>query len=255
MYIPFVDHIAQAAFRSVGLRVSRLSSSFEAAMMEALRRNRVDTVIDIGANAGQFAKELRALGYTGTIHSFEPLPDIANALRSVSAADPLWHVHEYALGDSDGDVSFFVTSNRVSSSLLQPKEFDLHSKVGAVASQLIQVPIRKLSTMAQNELKDVEWERTFLKLDVQGAEEMVLRGAESLLPKLPVLITEVSFQTLYNRSASWLDVMKVCIANGLTVVDFQRGFRDPVACRVLQADVLLERLVGAPNEATNATVA
>jgi FkbM family methyltransferase len=238
----FIDNFIQIAFRSVGLRLSRLSSSFESSMMAAIRRNRIETVIDVGANAGQFAQEIRRLGFTGAIHSFEPLPDVAQTLRSIATADRSWSVHECALGASDEQVGFFVTSNLVSSSLLRPLDFDLHSRAGAVTSQTIQVPLRRLSTMASSELKDVEWERTFLKIDVQGAEHLVLQGAGDLLTKLPLVMTEVSFQALYEDSASWIDLIRYCSANGLTVTDFQKVFRDPVECRVLQTDLLLERL-------------
>jgi FkbM family methyltransferase len=237
-----IDTAVQRAFRLLGLRVGRLSSSFEASVLAGLARNRIDTIVDVGSNSGQFAQEMRALGFGGTIHSFEPLPDVASVLRSRAAADGRWHVHECALGDADGTVEFHVTRNRVSSSLLRPRDFQLHSEVGAVEAERISVSVRRLDNLANSDLGSIDWERTYLKLDVQGAEAMVLRGCGALLRQVPLLLTEVSFQSLYDGSSSWTSVVEMCAESGLVTIDFQRAFRDPLMKRVMQADLLLERI-------------
>ena len=74
-----------------------------ARLMAALRHFNIDLVIDIGANEGQFANELRAGGYSGRIVSFEPLSSAHSRLLQVSSGDTAWHVHpRCALGDRLG---------------------------------------------------------------------------------------------------------------------------------------------------------
>jgi hypothetical protein len=102
--------------------------------------------------------------------------------------------------------------------------------------------MRTLNSFAKNELQAIDWSRTFLKIDVQGAEEWVLRGSTDVLGRVPMLLTEVSLQSLYDGSPSWTKVVDLCAEHGLTVTDIQRGFRDPHAKRVLQVDLLMERI-------------
>ena len=87
--------------------------------MVALRHSHIDLVIDIGANEGQFAKELRAGGYSGRIVSFEPLSAAHRRLLQESNRDSAWHVHpRCALGDRLGEIELNISGNSVSSSIL-----------------------------------------------------------------------------------------------------------------------------------------
>ena len=67
-----------------------------------LKGLKVDCVFDVGANEGQYASELRLIGYRGTIVSFEPSPRSFERLSEVSEKDPDWHVFDFALGSVAG---------------------------------------------------------------------------------------------------------------------------------------------------------
>ena len=83
-----------------------------------LERAGVDAVLDVGANIGQFAMELRAdLGWRGRIVSFEPLAAAHAMLAARAAEDGRWDAHPYALGDRDGSARIGVAGNSYSSSL------------------------------------------------------------------------------------------------------------------------------------------
>ncbi|MEU0217078.1 FkbM family methyltransferase, partial [Streptomyces sp. NPDC006265] len=60
--------------------------------MQLILRSRIDVVLDVGANRGQYAAMLRRFGYRGRIVSFEPLHEPLRTLRRRAAADPLWTV-------------------------------------------------------------------------------------------------------------------------------------------------------------------
>src|SRR5262249_34932236 len=100
------------AARRVGL------ATFPARRGQLLDRLGVDTVVDVGANIGQYAAQLRLYGYARTIHSYEPLGDAHRQLVGRAAVDRRWHAHHLGLGRSPGVATLHVAGNSQSSSLL-----------------------------------------------------------------------------------------------------------------------------------------
>ena len=75
-----------------------------------LEQNRIDTVIDVGANTGQTAEQLRAFGYGGKIISYEPIGECHAQLETKSASDPNWSIApRCALGEKEGSVELQVS--------------------------------------------------------------------------------------------------------------------------------------------------
>src|SRR5207247_2055417 len=94
----------QRLVRSVGYDISKFTplSHPIARRKRMLDTYGIDTVMDVGANAGQFARKLRsAIGYTGRILSFEPVTSAFDLLRLNAKGDPKWEVFKFALGDSE----------------------------------------------------------------------------------------------------------------------------------------------------------
>src|SRR4051812_23319796 len=74
----------------------------ESVLRDFMASHRIETVIDVGANAGQFARLLRErIAYQGRIISIEPLPDVFAGLQAKAAGDDNWSVLNMALGDAD----------------------------------------------------------------------------------------------------------------------------------------------------------
>ena len=78
--------IVKRAFRWIGLDIRRYVPPlpYHARLTKLLSANHVNLVFDVGANVGQFAQSLRAVGYTGRIVSFEPLNDAWKELQEAS---------------------------------------------------------------------------------------------------------------------------------------------------------------------------
>src|SRR5436305_6541647 len=147
----------------------------------------IDVVLDVGAHDGSWARSLRRSGYDGRIVSFEPLAEPAGE------RDPRWEWQMLALGDRDGTAVFHVSANRKSSSLMPMA--DLHVR-HAPDSQVVEtrdVRVARLDSL--DVLQPDEW--AYLKLDVQGGELDVLRGAEQTLPRVRVVEAELSAAELY----------------------------------------------------------
>lgn len=87
-----------------------------------LPAHKIETVIDLGANIGQFANKIRALNPLLNIHSFEPNPKVFQTLSANAALDSRWFAHELALGRSDGEIVLNVTASDDFSSCLESSE-------------------------------------------------------------------------------------------------------------------------------------
>ena len=88
-------------------------------VVASLKHFDIDLILDVGANTGQFASEVRSCGYAGRIVSFEPLTLAHDKLVQACAGDSLWDAYpRCALGDQAGEIEINIASNSVSSSIL-----------------------------------------------------------------------------------------------------------------------------------------
>jgi len=178
-------------------RVRRLAHARKLKLV--FRQFDIGFVLDVGANIGQFHDFLRAdVGFAGPIHSFEPLPDLVAKMRARRAADPLWTVHDFALGAEAALRVINVAEWDVFSSFLEPApesvpEFERFS----AAARQERVRIETLDGIAATTLASVDLDRAFLKLDTQGFDLEVLRGGRAAISRIPALQTEVSVRPVY----------------------------------------------------------
>ena len=168
---------AQAAMRRwLRLDVRRWTPAGVAAArrLQILRDADVSTVLDVGANRGQFTKELRAGGYAGRIVSFEPLEAAYAALEEAATEDPLWTCHRLALSDAEGEAELHVAGNAVSSSLL-----DMESRHLEAAPESRYVGVERVRQACLDALVvelGLPADGVYLKVDVQGLESGSSRG-------------------------------------------------------------------------------
>jgi FkbM family methyltransferase len=228
--------------RRFNVDVRRLSSATDAtvALQAGIARRGIDLVFDVGANVGQFGRELRRAGYRGRIVSFEPLPEAHARLAGTAASDRLWDVHpRTALGEIDGEIEINLAANSASSSVLPMTERHLgaaeHSRyVGRVSS-----PIRTLDAVSGPYMASARG--VALKIDTQGYEWQVLAGASSTLADVSGILCELSLLSLYDGQRLWLDVLGHLEHEGFTLWSLHPSFSDPRDGRTLQVDAVLFR--------------
>lgn len=203
---------------------------------DLLRRQGIQTVIDVGGNDGGFASELLNAGYEGLVISFEPLPDAWEHLRKRSLAyDGRWTVGpRIALSDQEGEVEFHEAGNSASSSLLVMTDHHLAAAPHTKTIKTHRVPIKRLDDVLSSmpQVRDI-----YLKIDVQGAEKMVLDGAsEALKAQVKGVQIEMSIKELYQGQALSTDLDMYLREKGFELWDIIPGFRDPITLRMLQYD-------------------
>ena len=202
-----------------------------------MRDQAIDLVLDVGANQGQWARELRAEGYAGTLVSFEPFAGAFDRLREAAAGDDAWEARRLALGDSTGDAELHVAANAgASSSLLPMSETHVRAAPHAGIVGEERVPVSRLDDVALP-----AGERLFLKLDVQGAERAVLDGATETLPRVRVIECELSLVELYEGQALLAEQLARLSEAGFALWGLQPSFADQQSGRLLQADGLFVR--------------
>lgn len=200
-----------------------------------LERAGVDVVLDVGANTGQFATQMRAdLGWQGRIVSFEPLAAAFATLAARAARDPLWDVHRHALGDTDGRAQIGVAGNSYSSSLLDmlPAHVDAAPESAYVGREAIAT--HRLDTVADAVCPPPA--RLYLKMDVQGFERHVLAGAEATLPRAHVIQLEMSLAPLYAGAPTFGELHALLESKGLVLFALEPGFARRDSGRMLQVD-------------------
>jgi FkbM family methyltransferase len=231
----------RAPLRRLGFDLVRYHPSQAPATRRArlISERRVDVVLDVGANDGPFAKELRRAGFAGRIVSFEPGQASFAALEVACCSDPAWECHRVAIGSVDGEAELHVAGNLSSSSLLAMTERHV---AGAPESRYVateRVRVRRLDDMRRDIVRPED--AVYLKIDVQGLELEVLRGAESLLDQVAVVESELSLAPLYEQGATFVEVVDHLDACGFHLVSLDPVFVDPRDGRLLQLDGIFTR--------------
>lgn len=158
-----------------------------------LQKLNINTVIDVGANKGQFMLKMQSLLPQATIYSFEPLPNIFKILEKKVTATNV-KIYNLALGNSTGTVEMNISGIDESSSLLDMADVHKDAYQGSEYIDRAEVQLDRLDTVLGKEnLQD----NILLKIDVQGYEQDVLLGGEQILAQARVVLLEAIFNPLY----------------------------------------------------------
>lgn len=173
-----------------------------------MRDLRIDVVLDVGANEGQFARQLRRCGYRGRIVSFEPVGQVHARLAAAAAGDAGWTVAPpLALGAEAGEAAINVHEETTISSFL-PIERMPYAEAGTPTKPPLRserVRVVPLDAIFGDYVKPGE--TALLKIDVQGFEREVLAGAAESLQKVAAVLIEVSLVPLYAGQMPYLEML------------------------------------------------
>ena len=165
----------------------------------------IKTIIDVGANTGQFAKKFSKILPKSKIYSFEPIKKCYEAL--VKNTEGL-NVESFnlALGNMSGEIEMNVSTFSPSSSILEMNKIheDLYPHTKGSKNEVIKIQrlddILPFNTLEKN---------IFLKIDVQGFEDKVLKGAIDNLKFVKVILIEMSYVELYKGQPLFDDIYHI----------------------------------------------
>jgi FkbM family methyltransferase len=208
-------------------------------LRQAIRHFGVRTVLDVGANIGQYAEQVLKHGFQGRLFSFEPLAEAYQALQAASRRHRGWQVFNLGMGSQAGEILINVSENSMSSSILKVREPSLAADP---TSRTINQQKIRLSTVddfmaGHPEIED----EILLKLDVQGYEIEALKGALKNLNRIRLIQAELSFAPLYDNAPRYEEVVDYLKARKFELFSVMPGFRDEQSGQMLQADGLFVR--------------
>lgn len=227
--------------RRTGFDVVRYPAQrYEHQRQRILQRRSVETVIDVGANLGQYGLDLRKHGFHGKILSFEPLSAPFAQLSAVAHADRDWCVRQVAVGAVAGQVTLNVAGNKGASSSVLPM-LSAHQEA-APAANYVGTEVAEQITL--DSLPQEEWrERPFhVKIDVQGYEKYVLDGALKTLSQASSVEIELSFVPLYRGGMLIGETLDLLRSLNYAIAAIDPGFRNDKTDVLLQADGLFVRV-------------
>jgi FkbM family methyltransferase len=212
--------------------------------LAAVMRSRgINCVIDVGGNRGQFARRLRALGYSGRIVSFEPSPTVLPLIQAAAERDPQWTVRPVALSGQPGHAE-----------LRLHKEPQLDSMLNALPGVTNDIPLMEEVGTATITLSTLEAEfpeiiagidepKVLLKSDTQGHDVEVLRGAgaKGLDPAVVAVLVELAPLPVYSGQPAMTTVMERIMADGFDAVAFEPLFESSDGLRMVELDALFMR--------------
>lgn len=213
-------------------------ASYTAALSLFRSGIRPATVIDVGANIGQFAIAAANIFGNPAIYAFEPIPSCVGKLKANTSQLSNVRTFQAAVGAMNGKTRFHVNTFDQTSSLLK---FNRSSRMhfrGLRPLETIWVNIVTLDTIFRNSSLH---KPVLLKIDVQGGEKGVIEGARETLKRIDFVLMEMSFKPLYRGESLFsemLDVMQSLDFAFVRPVDF---FKSPRSGEMLQADILFRK--------------
>ena len=167
-------------------------------LYKVIDKYQVDTIIDVGANVGQFGLFLRSIGFDGKIYSFEPVSDAFEELSLNASIDDNWFVFNYALGSESGESIINVSKYTSFSSILNPSDYALGRWENSHVDHKEKIRIRTLDECyAEGVFSDSD--SYFLKMDTQGFDLEVFKGSHSVLSKVAGILSELSLIAVYDN--------------------------------------------------------
>tara|TARA_B100000945_G_C20347810_1_gene580664 strand:+ start:411 stop:1157 length:747 start_codon:yes stop_codon:yes gene_type:complete len=200
---------------------------------ELIKNLNINMIIDIGSNKGQFILILDKFFKNIKVLSFEPISEVLKKQKKFFASRENITFFNFALGSSNSETILNITRKKDSSSILQIANENLLGRNFDIIEKR-QISVKTLESALRNiKLKD----SILLKLDVQGYEFEVLKGAENLLPKIKYIITEVAKNQIYKNQVAENIVIKYLKERNFEIIKTANLFKIKNT-NYLQKDIL-----------------
>lgn len=195
-------------------------------------------ILDVGSHHGWFFHCWKDWCPDAEIHAFEPRKEAADVSLKLYGDDPTLVVNNVAVGEEEGEAEFQVLEgSKVSSSFLEHNQ-ETWETVGFGTGEISRrtVPIITVDAYcAEHEIDSVY----LMKIDVQGFEEKVLRGAKKTLPKIDHIFVESAIQPLYKDAPDFTDIYRFLHARGFHLMAMRAWHRGNHV--LMETDMLFRR--------------
>jgi FkbM family methyltransferase len=208
-----------------------------------IRDLNIRTVLDVGANTGEFAAKIHAILPEAAIYSFEPLRECYALLVERMSHVPKFQAFDFALGSEASEIEMHRSEFTPSSSILRMGS--LHKRAFPFTSKevLEKIVIKRLDDVAG--AVDLA-ENILIKMDVQGFEDKVILGGLKTIQIAKLLIIETSFETLYVGQPLFDTIYEMMKRMGFAYHGNFSQLLNPIDGNILQADAIFIKSQGCP---------
>ncbi len=229
----------QRLFRKYGYEIHRYQDAFRN-QEKLLAGINTPVIFDVGAHRGYVSTLYHGVFPKASIYAFEPSPDSFAVLQKRTASIDQIHTHNLALSNRTGTAEFHVNPSSATNSLLstQPGVAKTWGQGLLETIEKITVPTSTIDDFCQTHHID---RIDLLKLDVQGAEPLVLEGAKQTFAerKVSVIYTEIITMPSYSGQAKLHEYMGLLNDYGFCLYNFYNFFNHEE--RLKQMDAIFIR--------------
>lgn len=234
----FIQKIIKKIGHKLSLEIKNFPTVAIKSRKQFMKIGKFDIILDVGANVGQFGKEVRALGYSGQIVSFEPLSSAYKELQKTAHKDKQWIANHFALGSRNETTEINVSQHSASSSLLNFDDNYISENKNLSIVNTEKIEVKKLDDIFTDFVHS-DTSIVLLKLDTQGFEKAVLEGALGILDKIHGIQIETSLKELYQGETLFVDMLVYLRGLGFEIFTLEPYYYEPNTHQLLQAEVYL----------------
>ena len=201
----------------------------------------VATVIDIGANTGEYVEFLNTFFRPQTVYAFEPLASCQPRLQQVAERIGNMQIFQVALDDHEGEETFWENDYGPSSSLLHVSDIHKQAFPHTENESRATVKVTRLDDVldASTLGRDV-----LIKIDVQGVEDRVIRGGRAVFGAAEMVLIEMSFLQMYEQQPIFDEINDLLRECGLRLAGFKNQIEDPATGQPLFVHCFYRRAHG-----------
>ena len=198
----------------------------------------IKTVLDIGAHEGKTAIQFLSLFPDANIHSFEPIPECYSKLVEKTKNEKRCKTYNLAIGETGGTIEFHQSSYSPSSSILPMAKAHEEAFPFTEGGKKVSVNVTSLDSFASQNTFETP---LAMKIDVQGYEWQVLKGAINTLKNTKLILIETSFVELYKDQKLFSSIYEMLIQQGFVYVGSFDQLFNPNNGKPIQQDAIFIR--------------
>lgn len=213
-----IKSIIKSIFNYMGMEIHRGKRRypFEDQSM-LLNPDEASVIFDVGAYTGTITEKYKKLFPKATIYCFEPFQASFKKLQEHYKACDRIKTFRMAVGDRTGKRTFYLNSDLSCNSLLRPlSSRERYSNSNSEVVDTTKVDVITLEDFCRKESIS---RINILKLDVEGSELSVLKGASELLKQevVDLIYTEVMFVAHYEEGVQFFELSRYLFDYGYTI--------------------------------------
>ena len=233
-----IKRIIRGAFRKLGYtKINQYDVLQQSAKQKWMKSLKADFILDIGASDGGFARKIKNVYPEAELHSFEALPDSYERLVNKCSTLKNFHPVNVALSDKTGEIEFFLCENSTgSSSMLEMADIHKEAYPHTASNRSLKVKAITLDEYMSDKSSDLQKKTILMKLDVQGAEKIVLDGAVNTLKHVKYIFCEINFVETYKGCVLFSELNRMLENQGFVMSGVENVSQSPANGMYLQAD-------------------